>query len=152
MFSRIGVAKTLAWMETLQTQGVGIFVMGVDHFPRLNALMRQYSHLPMDLADGSLVLLAEDTGEGRIVSTDESDFHTYRWKNQRSFRNLCKPFGGSSKQDQRWFRPSAGRTLGDDNREIFGVYGLAHEVLCPVEKLSCIFHVDHRTGNLHNGK
>jgi len=88
MFNRIGVAKTVAWMETLRTQGVGIFVMGVDHFPRLNALMRQYSDLPMDLADGSLVLLAEDTGEGRIVSTDERDFHTYRWKNQHPFRNL----------------------------------------------------------------
>lgn len=75
-------------METLRTQGVGIFVMGADHFPRLNALMLQHSDLPIDLADGSLVLLAEDTGEGRIVSTDERNFHTYRWKNQHPFRNL----------------------------------------------------------------
>ncbi len=44
--------------------------------------------LPMDLADASLVLLAEDSGEGRVVSTDERDFHTYRWKNQHPFRNL----------------------------------------------------------------
>lgn len=88
MFSRIGVMKTLDWMETLVAQGVGVFAMGTDHLPRLTALMRQYGDLPMDLADASLVLLAEESGEGRIVSTDERDFHAYRWKNQHPFRNL----------------------------------------------------------------
>lgn len=88
MFKRIGVAKTLAWMETLGTQGVGIFVMTADHVPRLAALMHQYADLPMDLADASLVLVAEEFGEARIVSTDERDFHTYRWKNQHPFSNL----------------------------------------------------------------
>lgn len=88
MFSRIGVAKTLNWVETLGTQGVGVFVMGADHLPRLTALMRQYADLPMDMADASLVLLAEENGEGRIVSTDERDFHAYRWKNQHPFQNL----------------------------------------------------------------
>jgi len=27
-------------------------------------------------------------GEGGVVSTDERDFHTDRWKNQHPFRNL----------------------------------------------------------------
>ena len=88
MFSRIGVAKTIGWVETLGAQGVGVLVMEADHLPRLAALMRQYADLPMDLADASLVLLAEENGEGRIVSTDERDFHTYHWKNQHPFRNL----------------------------------------------------------------
>jgi predicted nucleic acid-binding protein len=42
----------------------------------------------MDLADASLVLLAEEFGEGRIVSTDERDFHAYRWKSHHQFSNL----------------------------------------------------------------
>lgn len=88
MFSRIGVTKTLGWMEALGTQGVSVLVMGADHLPSLTALMHQYADLPMDLADASLVLLAEEIGEGRIVSTDERDFHAYRWKNQHPFRNL----------------------------------------------------------------
>ncbi len=88
MYGRIGVSKTLAWLHTLEAQGVGIFVMEPYHFPRVNALMNQFRDLPMDLADASLVLLAEESGEGRIVSTDERDFHTYRWKNQHPFRNL----------------------------------------------------------------
>ncbi|MDD2811219.1 hypothetical protein [Rhodoferax sp.] len=35
-----------------------------------------------------LVLLAEELGDGRIVSSDERDFHAYRWKNQHPFCNL----------------------------------------------------------------
>ena len=88
MFRQIGIAKTLAWVETLEAQGVAILVMGIEHLPRLTKLMRQYANLPMDLADASLVLLAEEYGEGRIVSTDERDFNAYRWKNQHPFRNL----------------------------------------------------------------
>jgi predicted nucleic acid-binding protein len=88
MFRRIGATKTLAWLETLAVQGVGVFAMGADHLSRLTELMRQYSDLPMDLADASLVLLAEEFGEGRIVSTDERDFHAYRWKSQHPFCNL----------------------------------------------------------------
>jgi predicted nucleic acid-binding protein len=75
-------------MEVLGAEGVGVFVMGADHLARLATLMRQYADLPMDLADASLVLLAEEYGEGRIISTDERDFHAYRWKNQHPFRNL----------------------------------------------------------------
>lgn len=88
MLKRIGITKTLAWMNTVTAQGVGIFAMSADHMPRLTALMQQYADLPMDLADASLVLLAEELGEGRIVSTDERDFHTYRWKSQHPFSNL----------------------------------------------------------------
>lgn len=88
MFRQIGVAKTLVWVETLSKQGVGVFVMRAHHLSRLAELMRQYADLPMDLADASLILLAEEYGEGRIVSTDQRDFHTYRWKNQFPFRNL----------------------------------------------------------------
>ena len=62
--------------------------MRAHHLSRLAELMRQYADLPMDLADASLILLAEEYGEGRIVSTDQRDFHTYRWKNQFPFRNL----------------------------------------------------------------
>lgn len=53
MFGRIGVAKTLSWMQTLEAQGVGIFVMQASHFIRLNTLMHQFRDLPMDLADAS---------------------------------------------------------------------------------------------------
>lgn len=52
--------------------------------------MEQYAHLPMDLADASLVLAATQLGEGRILSTDRRDFDTYRWKDTEPFHNLLE--------------------------------------------------------------
>jgi uncharacterized protein len=51
-------------------------------------LMRKYQSLPMDLADASLVLLAEHLGHGRILTTDTRDFGAYRWKNTKPFVDL----------------------------------------------------------------
>ena len=42
----------------------------------------------MDLADASLVLLAEFLEDGRILSTDRRDFKSYRWKSRKPFTNL----------------------------------------------------------------
>jgi uncharacterized protein len=55
---------------------------------QIPALMKRYINLPMDLADASLVLLAEHLGHGRILTTDERDFGAYRWKNRKPFHNL----------------------------------------------------------------
>lgn len=44
----------------------------------------------MDLADASLVVLAEDLGRGHILSTDTRDFGAYRFKNRKPFENLSK--------------------------------------------------------------
>jgi predicted nucleic acid-binding protein len=88
LFNRIGVSMTLAWFDILLIQGFELFALDASHLPRVNQLMRQYVDLPMDLADASLVILAEHLGHGRIVSTDRRDFHTYRWKNHQPFINL----------------------------------------------------------------
>jgi predicted nucleic acid-binding protein len=53
--------------------------------------MKKYHALPMDLADASLVILAEDLHSGDILSTDRRDFGAYRWKNTKPFRNLLLP-------------------------------------------------------------
>jgi hypothetical protein len=42
----------------------------------------------MDLADASLVILAEHLGHGRILSSDVRDFNVYRWKDNKPFENL----------------------------------------------------------------
>jgi uncharacterized protein len=58
---------------------------------QVGVLMRKYATLPMDLADASLLLLAEHLGHGRILSTDLRNFGTYRWKNRKPFINLMEP-------------------------------------------------------------
>jgi len=59
-----------------------------DDLPRIEALMVKYADLPMDLADASLMILAERLGHGRILSTDERDFRIDRWKRHAPFENL----------------------------------------------------------------
>ena len=67
-----------------------VFDLQRSHVPRVLELMKKYADLPMDLADASLVVLAEELGSGRILSTDKRDFRTYRWKQRKPFRNLLK--------------------------------------------------------------
>jgi len=50
-------------------------------------LMEKYADLPMDMADASLVILAEHLNSGRILSIDRRDFSVYRWHN-KPFENL----------------------------------------------------------------
>ena len=51
-------------------------------------LMERYCDLPMDFADASLVVLAEQLGHGRILTSDRQDFNIYRWNNNQLFKNL----------------------------------------------------------------
>lgn len=88
LLARLDVRAEMAFLRGLRDGGCTIFSLGETHLPRMEELMEQYADLPMDLADASLVVLAEELHDGRILSTDQRDFHTYRWKNRRPFRNL----------------------------------------------------------------
>lgn len=50
--------------------------------------MERYADLPMDLADASLVWLAEQTGIRDIATFDERDFTIYRLAGGKQFNNL----------------------------------------------------------------
>ncbi|MBG1263515.1 type II toxin-antitoxin system VapC family toxin [Nostoc commune] len=67
-----------------------VFDLQPHHGKRICELMEKYANLPMDLADASLVILAEHLGHGRILSIDFRDFNAYRWKNQHPFENLMQ--------------------------------------------------------------
>lgn len=88
MAKRLGGAFASALMDDVATGGVGLWDPPHAQIARLAPLMRQYASLPMDLADATLILLAEHLGHGRILSTDERDFRTYRWKQRKPFVNL----------------------------------------------------------------
>ena len=75
-------------LDDVAEGSLAVWSPGTDGLRRVPALMRQYASLPMDLADASLVLLAEHLGHGRILSTDERDFGAYRWKQHHPFDNL----------------------------------------------------------------
>ncbi|MCY3728539.1 MAG: hypothetical protein OXF97_06045 [Nitrospira sp.] len=88
MLTRLGVQAELRFIEQM-SKHVSIHEIGQEHLGAIRALM-EHAHLPMDLADASLVLAATQLGEGRILSTDRRDFDTYRWKDTEPFRNLLE--------------------------------------------------------------
>jgi predicted nucleic acid-binding protein len=55
---------------------------------RCRHLVDQYSDLPMDYADATLVVLAEDIGTNLVFTTDRRDFSVYRIKRRRRFEVL----------------------------------------------------------------
>jgi len=86
--ARLGVDAELRFLRAARDGAFSIFPLDASHFTRIEILVEKYRGLPMDLADASLVLLAEDLGSGRILSTDTRDFRTYRWKRRKPFQNL----------------------------------------------------------------
>lgn len=65
-----------------------VFHLQNQHVNRMVELIERYADLPMDLADASLVVLAEHLGHGRILTIDRRDFSIYRWQNNKPFENL----------------------------------------------------------------
>ena len=86
--SRVGERAARAFMESATRGAFEIFELSAGHLPRIVELMLRYAKLPMDLADASLVIAAEQLASGRILSTDQRDFGAYRWKNRKPFHNL----------------------------------------------------------------
>ena len=67
---------------------VNIFSLEIHHLERCLGLMNQYADLPMDLADASLVVVAEELDEARILTTDQRDFNIYRFHTVKVFNNI----------------------------------------------------------------
>ncbi|MFZ2726268.1 MAG: PIN domain-containing protein [Methylococcaceae bacterium] len=88
LLQRNGVKAQLNFIQAYQRGAFEVFQIENHHKNRLFELMSLYADLPMDLADASMVLLAEHLGHGKILSTDKRDFHTYRWKQTKPFTNL----------------------------------------------------------------
>ncbi len=88
LLTRKGVEAQVTFINSLQKELFTIFNLETHHTARIIELMEKYADLPMDLADASLVILAEHLGHGRIFSVDQRDFNTYRWKQTYPFENI----------------------------------------------------------------
>ncbi len=91
LLTKIGNHAQVGFIDRLVAKDFQTFKIRVEHAPRISELMKKYADLPMDLADASLIVLAEHLGDGRILSVDRRDFNTYRWKNREPFENLMFP-------------------------------------------------------------
>ncbi len=87
---RLGTEFAIALMQEVADGALHVWEISPAARERMHTLMQSYANLPMDLADASLVLLAEHLGHGRILTTDQRDFGAYRWKSQKPFHNLLE--------------------------------------------------------------
>lgn len=83
------VRAQLGLLQWIYRGGVSIHEIDTDGLHRVIALTEKYQDRPMDLADATLVVAAEDTGIREILSID-SDFLIYRTRNKESIVNIFK--------------------------------------------------------------
>ena len=88
LLTRLGSEPPRRFIRSFREGAFEVFDLTAEHARRIENYMKKYRDLPMDLADASLVILAEHLGHGRILSTDQRDFRTYRWKERKPFTNL----------------------------------------------------------------
>ena len=74
--------------EFMMRGGVEVQSLDFKMQARCRELMRKHHDLPMDLADGTLVVLAESQGIERVFTLDHRDFKIYRLANKKKFKLL----------------------------------------------------------------
>ncbi|MBI3304620.1 MAG: PIN domain-containing protein [Deltaproteobacteria bacterium] len=78
-------AQEALW-SLLERGDLEIAPQGPEHYRRMQSLMQKYLDRPMDLADASLVCLAEQRGLRDIFTLDRQDFRIYRLHGRQTFR------------------------------------------------------------------
>ena len=68
----------------LEVKAVLIHYQYEPESARMRVLMEKYANVPMDLADASLVVIAETAGLRQVFTLDD-DFYIYRINNRDSF-------------------------------------------------------------------
>ena len=74
-------------MDFVAAGGLVVLFLDTRSLLRVFELMAQYSNVPMDLADASLVSMAENYNLQTVFTIDRKDFFVYRVK--RGHRNVA---------------------------------------------------------------
>lgn len=75
-------------LEFFLAGGAALVPADLSTLRRCRVLIEKYADLPMDYADASLVVLAEELGTDLVFTTDRRDFEVYRFDKDRPFQIL----------------------------------------------------------------
>ncbi len=87
------ILSSRSFLLLLQEQQHGLFSIvsfGEEKIHRIIELKKRYCDHDLDLADISLILLAEHLDDGTILTFDMKDFSYLRWADTHHFHNLCQ--------------------------------------------------------------
>ena len=79
------MANQKAAVEFILKGGATLIPQSMDSLSRALDLMEKYSDVPMDLADATLVTLAEETGVHEVFTLDRRGFYAYRIRGLKAF-------------------------------------------------------------------
>jgi len=79
------------FMRWVAGGGVSVQESAAEQPAIIAALMERYADRPMDLADASLICLADTLGITDIITVDQDDFNTYRTGSGKRFNNRFLP-------------------------------------------------------------
>ncbi len=79
------------FLEWLKREAITVINLEAAHLDRIIQLSKKYSDVPMDLADSSLIIIAELTDIHDIITID-SDYYIYKTKSKKSMNNILLPF------------------------------------------------------------
>ena len=79
-----GGARTC--LDFILAGGAVLVPSSIASVRRARELIHQYEDLPMDYADATLVVLAEELNTDLIFTTDNRDFSAYRIRGRKRFR------------------------------------------------------------------
>lgn len=74
-----------ALLRKIESGDLVVDPMGAEDIPEIRALLHKYRDVPMDLADATLVRLADRDGLDNVFTLDKH-FHVYRTRRRRAFR------------------------------------------------------------------
>jgi predicted nucleic acid-binding protein len=81
------VQTQIDFLKWIDDKGIAIYEIQQKDIQRIIELSVKYSDIPMDFADATLVITAEQTGIRKIISVD-SDFEIYRLPGKERIENI----------------------------------------------------------------
>jgi predicted nucleic acid-binding protein len=87
LLGRAGIKAALALMRWANAGGLRVAPPHEGDPAALVELLERYADHPMDLADATLVLLAERQGIGEVLTIDRPEFASYKTRDGRSLVN-----------------------------------------------------------------
>lgn len=81
------VDRQRAFLQWVERGGVEVTTPGAGAVSLIRQLSEKYRDLPMDIADGSLIVLALESGVRDILTLDR-DFDVYRLPDRSRFNNV----------------------------------------------------------------
>lgn len=76
----------IACLDFVLSGGALLIPATANSIRRARDLMKRYADCPMDFADATLVVLAEDLGTNIVLTTDQRDFSIYRIAGRKRFK------------------------------------------------------------------